>query len=98
MQTGRTPREQLCREGLGGPGPGGWKAGREPAVCACSTEDQQYPGLHQQRGGREAREKTVPSGGLCPSLRPPAQVGSRAVAVGPEESHEDMQRAGAPLL
>ena len=45
IQTGRrTPWEQACGEGLGGPGE--WEAGHEPTVCACSLEGQLYPGLH----------------------------------------------------
>ena len=45
MQTGgRSPREQPCREGLGGPG--GREAGHEPAACTCSPEGQLCSGLH----------------------------------------------------
>ena len=45
----------------------------------------------------------VPSGVLCAGLRPPVlesrrAVGHRAVGLGPQEGHEDDQRAGVPLL
>ena len=74
---------------------------------ACSPEGQQYPGLHQKRGGRRVREGTVPVYSalveaprrvLCPGQGPPAQERQRTVGEGPEEGHEDDLRAGAPLL
>ena len=37
-------------------------------------------------------------GVACPDLETPVQEGYRAVGVGPEEGHEEDQRAGAPLL
>ena len=41
---------------MGGANP----AGHEPAVCACSLNDQLYPGLHQKRSGQQMREVIVP--------------------------------------
>lgn len=38
------------------------------------------------------------SGVLCPDLGPLVQKGCRGVGMGPEESHRDDQRAGAPPL
>jgi len=66
VQSGRrSPLEQPCREGLGGPGglggSGGWKDRHEPAVRIRSLEGQQhYPQLHQQGGGSREREENVP--------------------------------------
>ena len=86
---------------------GGQKAGCEPAVCTSSPEGQQYPGLHQQRGGQQGEGGDhlpllcpceVPLAGLHPGLRPPAQKGCGAVGADPEEVHEDAQKAAAPLL
>jgi len=37
--------EQPCQGGLGGTGQ--WKDGHNLAGCACSPEDQPYPGVHQ---------------------------------------------------
>jgi len=75
-------------------------------VCPCSTEDEQYPGLHRKRDGLQGEGVDGPLL-LCPcearsevlhsDLESPALEGWVAVAVGPEESHKDGQRAGAPL-
>jgi len=40
----------------------------------------------------------APSGVLHPSLELPEQEGCKVVGLGLEDSHEDDQRAGAPLL
>jgi len=83
--------------------PGGWRAGHEPAVCTCSSEGQQYPVLHQKRGG-EQREGgdyhlllcpwETSSGILHAGLGPLAQ--ERCITgAGPEVGHEDDQRVAA---
>ena len=76
-------------------------------MCACSPEDQLYPGLHQKKfgqlfeGGDSATllcfGKTSP-GVLCPALEPSAQEGHGTVGAGSEEGYKDDPRAGAPLL
>mgnify|MGYP001856008539 CR=1 FL=1 len=74
-------------------------------MCACSPEDQPYPGLHpekrDQQGGDSAplicSHETLP-GVLCPVLGPPTQEQHKAVGAGPEEGREDGQRIGAPPL
>ena len=55
--------------------------------------------------GLASREREVivplysaPSGVLNPSVGPPIQERCGMFGVGPEEDHEDDQRAGAPLL
>jgi len=76
-------------------------------MCTCNTEDQPYPGLHQEKreqqveGGDSApllcSGETLP-GVLHPALDPSAQEGHGIVGAGPEQSHKNDQRAGAPLL
>jgi len=76
-------------------------------MCTHSPEGQPYPGLHQNKSGQKVEGgdsaplllsgETSP-GVLRPALESPAQEGRGPVGVGPEESHEDDLRAGAPLL
>ncbi|KAK4832381.1 hypothetical protein QYF61_022236 [Mycteria americana] len=42
---------------------GGWKAGHEATMCACSPEGQPYPGLHQKK-----RVQQVKGGDSAPLL------------------------------
>ena len=53
--------EQSWGEGFGSIG--WWKTQHEPAMCACSPEGQQYPGLHQEKCDQQVK------GGrwFCPS-------------------------------
>ena len=68
-QTGRwMDGEQLWREGLGGTG--GWKTWTwVGSVCACSTESQLYPGLHQNKCNQQIqRDDPLPLRLMTPHL------------------------------
>jgi len=76
-------------------------------MCTCSPESQPYPGLHQEKHGRQVEggdsapllcSRETPPGVLRPALELSARDRHGAVGVGPEEGHEDDHRAGAPLL
>jgi len=89
---GRSPWEQACGEGLGGPG--GRGAGHEPAVCARSPEANCVlgcikKGWQQGEGGDRPPllgSCEAPCAALRPGLGPPAQEGRGALGAGPEEA------------
>ena len=82
-----------------------WKTQHEPGIWAFNSEDQLYPGLHQEKceqqveGGDSApllcSHETSPRLS-SPVLGTPTQEGHQGVGMGTEEGHEDDQRAGAP--
>lgn len=47
-------------------GAGWWEAQLGPSVCACSTENQPHPGLHQEQCDEQARAGDL----FCPSTLP----------------------------
>ena len=51
VQTVKITREQPCWKGLGDSGE--WKTWYKPTVYTCNSKGQQYPGLHQKRGGQQ---------------------------------------------
>jgi len=76
-------------------------------MCDCSPKSQPYPWLHQEKCGQQVeggdsapllRSCDTPPGVLRPALEPPTEEGHGCVGAGPEEGHEDDQRAGVPLL
>ena len=73
----------------------------KPAVCTCSMEGQQYPGLHQKRGSQQGEEgdcfallcpSEAPSELPSPGLGATSQEGCGTVGINPED-----QMPGAPL-
>ena len=53
-----TEWDQPCGEGPGDTG--GWKRRYEPAMCACSSESQLYPGLHKKKCGQQVKVGDAP--------------------------------------
>jgi len=77
------------------------------AMCACSPEGQLYPGLEQKKHGQLVKGGTSATplcscatlpGSLCSALQPTEQEGHGPVGAGPEEGHENNQKAGMPHL
>ena len=74
-------------------------------MCARSPESPSYPGLQKQHGqqvkGSDSAplrcSRETPPGALHPALRSSVQERHGPVGAGPEEGHENDQRAGALL-
>lgn len=100
------PSQEPWQEGF--LGPGGWKAGFEPAMCACNSESRPYPGLHQKRAGQRGQASYYPlllclheawSGlSTAPRFWALSKRRGRTVGADPEEGQKDDQRAEVPLL
>ena len=67
--------------------PSSWRT--VASYCTYSPASQLYPGLHQAES---------PPGVLHSVLGPPTQEGHQDIGAGPEEIHEDNQRAETPPL
>jgi len=76
--------------------------------CALAAQKASHiPGLHQEKHGQQVEggdsapllcSCEMSPGVLRPALDPPAGDRHGCVGAGPEEGHEDDQRAGVPLL
>jgi len=73
----------------------------------CALKGQLYPGLRQTQRGQQVegadsapllRSGETPPGVLPPALEPSAQERHGSVRAGPKEGHQNVQRAGTPLL
>ena len=76
-------------------------------MCTCSPESQWYAGLSKGKCAQQVKggdyplllhsHETLP-GVLHPAMESPVQERHEPVEAGPEESYENGQRAGTPLL
>ncbi|KAK4829106.1 LOW QUALITY PROTEIN: hypothetical protein QYF61_002144 [Mycteria americana] len=64
-------------------------------MCTCSPESQSYLGLHIRKHGQQASTHETPI--WSPALGSPVQERHGPVRPGPEEGHENDQRAGTLL-
>jgi len=76
-------------------------------MCACRPGSPQDLGLYQEKRGEQVkvgdsapllRSHQTPPAGLHSALEPLTEEGHGCVGAGPEDGHEDDQRAGVPLV